>query len=103
MTYKAAIAKSANFKASFWDLTYKFITWAITAISNATTDDFKAVIGWVLQAEKDLPDGASRATWVRKMVDQYIPALVPLFKDLLISLAVSYLGYKGTIHLKANS
>ena len=79
----------------------KIIFWLVKAVSfyKLNKDSFDMLLSWVRQAETAFEKGEDKSAYVKGKVKTILQVSAPYLVDLLVALAVGYLGKKGEIHL----
>lgn len=79
--------------------------WIIRAVSywKVHKKEFEMVLDWVREAEVKYEDGMTKAEYVREKIKAVLKIAAPYLQELVLSLAVGYLGKlgpdNGGIHL----
>ena len=68
-------------------------------IAGLTAEQWDAVLGWVIEAEKAIVGGTFKKAWVVEQLKKAWPKFAQWAVDAIIGLATGYAGKKGWIHL----
>lgn len=73
------------------------VVWVIRAVSfyKMNKEHFDQVVDWVREAEVKFEDGMSKSEYVRAKIRATFKIAAPYLQELLLSLAVGYLGKLG--------
>lgn len=75
----------------------------IVSFFQANKRHFQQVVDLIMEAEDKLSDkpGEERGAWVKEQARQLLDISAPYLIDIIVGLAVGWLGKNGYIHLKS--
>lgn len=79
----------------------RVLVWVVRAVSlfQLHKDDFAKVLDLVREAEEKFESGVDKSEYVKTQAKQALRISAPYLVDLVVGLAVGYLGKKGDIKL----